>query len=168
MLTQRQRSVNSTGWRIKKWTISFRCLQCVYHIRTENFCNTSTLLQHLKHWSKCSSFTARTEASHFWNCPTAHSIKCVRCSIPPEVTTKGGIEMRLLLLLLLHVYLEHHELCHKEYLTRTTLQRIWILYYLQILPLASVFYKNETISSKNLRKLCSQTPRQSTFFCATL
>ena len=148
MLTQRQRSVNSTGWRIKKWTISFRCLQCVCHIRTENFCNTSTLLQHLKHWSKCSSFTARTEASHFWNCPTAHSIKCVRCSI--------------------HAYLEHHELCHKEYLTRTTLQRIWILYYLQILPLASVFYKNETISSKNLRKLCSQTPRQSTFFCATL
>ena len=32
-----------TGWHTKKWTISFCCLQSVWHTHTENFYNTSTV-----------------------------------------------------------------------------------------------------------------------------
>jgi len=35
-----------TGWRIKKWTISFFCIQRVYHTHTENFYNISTVAKH--------------------------------------------------------------------------------------------------------------------------
>ena len=42
------------------------------------------------------------------------------------------------------MHLRHHEWDHKECLTWTILQRILILYCLQILSLASTFYQNET------------------------
>jgi len=112
------RSEKTTGWHIKKWTISFCCFQRVYDTHIEDFCNISTAPETL-----IKMFVLCCNNWSFWNCLIARSIKSVRCK---------------------HVYLWHHDWCPKEYLTWIVLQRIFIRYCLRIKPLASTFYKHRT------------------------
>jgi len=103
--------------------ISFRCLQRLHYTLTENLYNISTVSKTLIKMStvRCNDWSQSSpKLSH---CPV-YQIKSVRCK---------------------HVYLWLHQWPHTEYLTQTILQSILILYRLQILSLASTFYKNETI-----------------------
>jgi len=115
----------------------------VYCVKTSNH-----ILKLLFCWI-CPPIAVITEASRFSNCLIVRSV------------TSVGHK---------HVFLWYHEWRHKEYLTRTILQRIVILHHLRILFLASTFYGNETkpLLSNNVRKLCLETASWSTFFCATL
>jgi len=63
-----------TGWHIKKWTISFLCLQCVHHTHTENFYNISTVPKTLiKIFTLCCNNWSQSFPKHS-DCPINQSI----------------------------------------------------------------------------------------------